>query len=238
MMTDPVVFLVSREAMPRRMLAARLKAAGLSTVLCRSAEEFFENYEPGKAGCVLLEVVRLPADLELLSRLGSRESHLPVVVISAVGGIETAVAAMKLGAMDFVETSCSDARLAEAIEECFLWDAAHRRKIAQAETARRRLARLEPRHREVLDLLIAGRSNGEIAEELGLSVRAIEERRAKVVKLMRARSLAELIRLSLIGGHDPDSPTVAEKIDPGQPGLSDRPASAGERTAGSSRPRR
>ena len=195
---EPAVFLVAGDARARRALATRLSTLGPQTKTFRSTEEFFQVYAPGCAGCVLLDVSGSPVDLDLLQHLGQRGDHLPVVVISGQGDIPTAVRAMKLGALDFLEQSCSDARLAKAVEEALRWDADNRRRISQVEHVRRRLARLAPGHRNVLDMLVAGKSNREIAAELQLSVRSIEVRRAKVMQTMRARSLAELVRLTII----------------------------------------
>ena len=195
---EPIVFLVAGDAKARRFLKARLSTLGPQSKTFRSTDEFLHVYAPGCAGCVLLDVSGSPVDLDLLPHLGQRGSHLPVIAISEHGSISTAVRAMKLGAMDFLEQSCSDARLAETIEEAFRWDADNRRRITQVEHIRRRLSRLATGHREVLDLLVAGKSNREIAAELELSVRSIEVRRAKVMQTMRARSLAELVRLTMI----------------------------------------
>jgi len=128
-----------------------------------------------------------------------------VVAISDRADVPTAVAAMKLGARDFLEASCPDRRLAKAIEESLRWEVEHRRQIVLVERIRRRRDLLQRGCREVLDMLVAGRSNRQMAEELGLSVRAVEERRGKVMRTMRARSLGELVRLALTADGGPPS---------------------------------
>jgi len=137
------------------------------------------------------------ADLELLRRLGP-DGHWPVVAVSDRASVATAVRAMKLGAWDFLEASCPDRRLAKVLKEAFCWEAEHRRRITLVARTRRRLALLNDGCRQVLEMLVDGRSNRQMAEELALSVRAVEERRAKVMHTMRARSLAELVRLFLL----------------------------------------
>jgi FixJ family two-component response regulator len=192
-----LVIIVAGDAQARRSLTARVKGLGLAVKLCHSAEEFFVLVGPAGGGCILLDVSQPAADLELLRRLGPAEVHLPVVAISDRASVPTAVEAMKLGARDFLEASCPDRRLAKALDDGLRWEAEHRRQIALVERIRRRRDLLKPGCRQVLDLIVAGRSNCQMAEELDLSVRAVEERRGKVMRTMRARSLAELVRLAL-----------------------------------------
>jgi FixJ family two-component response regulator len=197
--SDAIVFIVAGNVQARRSLTARVKALGLPVKACHSAAEFCARGASAAGGCILLDVSQAAVDLELLERLGPREGRLPVVAISEQADVATAVRAMKLGAADFLEAQCLERRLAEAIEEALRWEAAHRRQIALVERIRRRKAKLAPAYREVLDMVVAGKSNRQIADELELSVRAIEERRAKVMRTMRARSLAELVRMAVTG---------------------------------------
>jgi FixJ family two-component response regulator len=112
--------------------------------------------------------------------------------------VETAVLAMKRGACDFLLETCGDGRLRAAVNEAFCRDAEQRRRMAQVQSIRRRLNQLTPPLRDVLDLLLKGKSNREIAEALGKSVRAIEVRRAKLMQAMKARTLAALVRQTLM----------------------------------------
>jgi FixJ family two-component response regulator len=109
---------------------------------------------------------------------------------------------MKAGALNFLEKPWRDQQLWEAIQEALKWDAAHRQELVLRAKLRRRLQHLTPGEHGVLRLLIDGRLNKEIAEELGLSVRTIEVRRSKLMKKMKADSLAELVRATLTA--DPD----------------------------------
>jgi two-component system, LuxR family, response regulator FixJ len=196
--SDRIVFVVAGDAQARRRLIARLKDLRLPAKACHSAEEFLALDAPAAAGCILLDVSQPEVDLDLLRRLGPAESHLPVVAVSDRADVPTAVETVRLGARDFLEASCPDRRLSEAIEEGFRWHAVRRREIALVARTRHRLGQLTPGCREVLEGLVAGKSNRRMADDLGLSVRAIEERRAKVLRTMRARSLAELIRWALV----------------------------------------
>ena len=104
---------------------------------------------------------------------------------------------MKAGALNFLEKPCRDQQLWEAIQEAIKWDSVHRQQVALRSKVLHRLQRLTSGERDVLALLIDGNSNKTIAAELNLSVRTIEVRRAKLMKKMKAESLAELIRLTL-----------------------------------------
>ena len=195
---EPRVFIVAGDAKARRALAVRMESLELEAAAFRTPDEFFGVHAPASAGCMLLHVSAEASELDLLQDLGPRETHLPVVVIASRGDVPTAVRAMQLGAMNFLEESCSDDRLAAAIGDALRWDSENRRRLTHVQHVRRRLARLAQPHRAVLDLLLAGKSNREIAIELKRSVRTIEERRSTVMETMRARSFAELVRLAML----------------------------------------
>ena len=195
---EPILFVISGESKARRNLSLRLKQLGCELRLCHSPEDFQRNSLPNDAGCILLHVTHADVDLNLLTTLGQHEDHWPVIGIAAEADVETAVLAMKLGAFDFLLERCSDQRLLAVVEEAFRWDAVLRKHIAHVQSIRRRLKQLAPPLRDVLDLLLQGKSNREIAEELGLSIRSIEVRRAKVMEMLKARTLATLLRQTLL----------------------------------------
>jgi FixJ family two-component response regulator len=199
MHSQSVVFIVAGAAATQRDLIARVDPLGIARKVCRSADEFLAALTPAGPSCVLAELPRnAQGDMHWLQRLARKTPRLPIVVIASHGDVPTAVAAMKLGILDFLETKCSDAQFGDAIAAAMRWDAENRRRIARIDRIRRRLARLNAGQRAVLDLLLAGKCNREAAAELKLSVRAIEERRAKVMQIMRAESLAELVRLAVL----------------------------------------
>jgi FixJ family two-component response regulator len=195
--SEPTIFLVAGAPVARRALARRMQTMRLPVQVCDSGEELFEVEAGRRPGCVLLDISRPAGDLELLARLKEMGTGLPVVAIATGANVPLAVRAMKVGACDFLENSCSDEALGQAIQDAVRRSHEHQRQNGRIENIRRRLARLTPGQREVLDLLLAGYSNPQIATELELTVRAIEARRAKVMKTMRARSLAELVRLAV-----------------------------------------
>jgi len=195
---QPVVFLVSDKSKTRRQLAARLKQLGYEAQAFCSIEEFQQRSLATGAGCLLLGLSHPDVDLDWLQKAGPLEDHWPVVAVAADADVETAVNAMKRGVFDFLLESCSDRRMAAAIDEAFRWDALQRRRIATVQSIRRRMKQLTPALHDVLDLLLKGKGNREIAVELGLSERSIEDRRAKLMRTMKARSLAALVRQSLL----------------------------------------
>jgi FixJ family two-component response regulator len=164
-----------------------------------SAQQFIEKFDRNQPGCLLLDV-RMPGvgGMELLDRLREEEVFLPAIMMSAYGDVSMVVRAMRAGAINFLEKPCRDQQLWEAINEAMKWDAEHRAKQTQRVKVLRRFQHLTQGEQIVLRLLVEGRSNKSIAEELNLSVRTIEVRRAKVMKKMKAESLAELIRLALL----------------------------------------
>jgi len=195
---EPIVFVISGDSKTRRNVSLRLKQLGYELRLCHSLEDFHRNSSPYDAGCILLHVTHADIDLECLCALGRQEDHWPVIGFAADADVESAVLAMKRGAFDFLPEPCSEARLQTAVDEAVHWDAAHRKHVAHVQSIHRRLKQLAPPLRDVLELLVKGKLNREIADELGLSVRAIEVRRAKVMQIMKARTLAALLRQALL----------------------------------------
>ena len=201
--SEPTVHIIDDDPAVRHALTTLMRSMRLQAESHESAQQLLDKLDPSQPGCLLLDV-RMPgmSGLELLERLGQADVHLPAIVMSAYGDVPMVVRAMKAGALNFLEKPCRDQQLWEALQEALKWDAAHRRELALRAKLRRRLQHLTPGEHAVLRLLIDGRPNKEIAEELGLSVRTIEVRRSKLMKKMKADSLAELVRATLTA--DPD----------------------------------
>jgi FixJ family two-component response regulator len=160
-------------------------------------EEFFDRYDPSQPGCLLYSISSQSEDLRLFEELAERGIHLPVVLLSASAEPAMVVQAIRSGAINFLKKPFSDEELAAAVREAVLVDLAQRREHAQRNRIERRLLRLTAPERQVLEMLVEGCSHKQIAVALDLSVRAIEVRRAKVVKKMGAHSLADLVRMTL-----------------------------------------
>lgn len=198
MENEATVFVIDDDPAVRQAFTVLIRSMHLRVEAYESAQHFLDNFDSTRPGCLLLDV-RMPgvSGLELLEQLGQDNVRLPAIVMSAYGDVPMVVRAMKAGALNFLEKPCRDQQLWEAIQEGLKWDASHRQHILLCTKVLRRLQRLTPGEHEVLCLLIDGKSNKIIARELNLSIRTIEVRRAKLMKKIKAESLAELIRLTL-----------------------------------------
>jgi two-component system, LuxR family, response regulator FixJ len=195
---EPTVFIIDDDPAVRQALTVLVRSMRLRAEAYDSAQQFLNAFDSSRPGCILLDV-RMPgiSGLELLEQLSDNDARLPAIVMSAYGDVPMVVRAMKAGALNFLEKPCRDQQLWEAIQEAVKWDAVNRQQVALRTKATHRLGRLTAGENDVLRLLIDGKSNKTIAAELDLSVRTIEVRRAKLMKKMKAESLAELLRLAL-----------------------------------------
>jgi len=192
------VYIIDDDPAMRQLLGVLINSMQLCPEPCASAREFLDHCIPSEPGCVLLDV-RMPGmnGLELLDVMQRQGIPFPVIVLSAHGDVPTAVRALRAGAINFLEKPCRDQELWEAIQEAIRHDAESRRALARTKRIQRRLAKLSPGEWKVLNRLLEGKSNKEIAADLQLSVRTIEVRRAKIMDKMRADSLAELVRFAV-----------------------------------------
>ncbi|MFT3731908.1 MAG: response regulator [Hyphomicrobium sp.] len=186
-------------------LGQLLAGAGLDVCSFQSAEAFMSAAVEGEVSCVVSDV-RLPnmTGIELHQEISRRFPSLPVILITGQGDIAMAVSAVKSGAVDFIEKPFSDERMVASIQNAV--DIGARKKLDADLRAefQSRLSELSPRQRQVMDHLVKGLSNKEIAVQLGLSTRTVENYRAWVMERMRTRNLAELVRLAtwIEGSHE------------------------------------
>jgi two-component system, LuxR family, response regulator FixJ len=214
MSSEKKVYVVDDDAAVRRSLERLLDAAGFEPVCFGSPMAFVEAIPKLSGGCVLLDM-RMPTldGLAVQAQLAKLESSLPVIVITGQGDVQTAVRAMKAGAIDFIEKPFDDELLIEAIEAA-LTRSERQHPGREAIEAVDRLAALSPREREVLNALMAGHPNKVIAYDLGISVRTVEVHRARMMHRLGVRQLAEAIRLAVIARMVPQDaarPRSAEK---------------------------
>jgi two-component system, LuxR family, response regulator FixJ len=214
MSSEKKVYVVDDDAAVRRSLERLLDAAGFQPICFGSPMAFLEAVPRLSEGCVLLDM-RMPTldGSAVQAQLAELESSLPVIVITGQGDVQTAVRAMKAGAVDFIEKPFDDELLIEAIEAAFT-RSERLQPGREAIEAGERLAALSPREREVLDALMAGHPNKVIAYDLGISVRTVEVHRARMMHRLGVRQLAEAIRLAVIARMVPQDaarPRPAEK---------------------------
>ncbi|MBL6459430.1 response regulator [Belnapia sp. T6] len=204
-----VVHVIDDDDAVRRAIALLLRSARIPTETHVSGMGFLEALAKGgddQIGCVLVDV-RMPGlnGVELLHRLQEQGFRRPVIVMTAHGDVPTAIRAMKAGAADFLEKPFSRTVLLTAIRTALetpgAAEAAPPRlpaDTAAAAEAGARIAALPPRERQVLDLLLAGKSNKAIAQELDLSPRTVETHRARLMTRLGVASLAEAVRFAIL----------------------------------------
>jgi FixJ family two-component response regulator len=195
-----LVYVVDDDEAFRDSLRWLLESAGYRVAAFASAERFLEAYRPGTGACLVLDV-RMPglSGLELQEELNRRGHTLPTIFVTGHGDVPMAVSAVKHGAFDFIEKPFNDEALLVLIGKAAQASAAARRESAQRLDTAARLATLTEREREVMDLVIAGKKNKEIACTLGISIKTVEIHRGRVMEKMGVESVAELVRAAL--GH-------------------------------------
>lgn len=196
MTTPATVFVIDDDAAVRESLERLLRANDLRVETFDSADAFLHSGAPERPGCVVLDL-RMPGTdgLELQSQLASRENAQPVIMISAHGEIDSAVRAMRGGAVDFIRKPFRPQELIERIREALELDRTRRESAVSRKRVQEALARLTPREREVCDRMVHGRSAKEIALELGLSRKTVDIHRAHVLMKLNAESVVQLVRL-------------------------------------------
>lgn len=197
-MPNPTVYIVDDDPDMRDSLAWLMKTVGLNVEVYASSVAFLEQFAPRGPGCLIFDV-RMPGQsgLDLYEELVARGERTPVIFITAYGDVPMAIRAMKSGAAEFVEKPFNRQVLLDRVQRAVNADEARLRLAADHETIRRRFERLTDKERAVLDLLEEGRPNKAISAALGITPRAVEMRRASLMKKLEVRTLAELLRLSL-----------------------------------------
>lgn len=194
---EPIVFVVDDDAAARASVENLLHSVGLHVRTFDSATTFLEQGVPNGPSCLVLDV-RLPrmSGIELQRELALRGISIPIIFITGHGDIPMSVEAMKAGAMEFLVKPFRGQVLLDAIHKAIERDRSGREEQARVAELRERFASLTPREREVMNGVIAGKLNKEIAAELGAAERTIKVHRANVMRKVGAESLADLVRMS------------------------------------------
>lgn len=193
----PVVHIIEDDEGLRAALARLLRAAGIATQIYPSARAFFNQPWSDAPGCLLIDV-KLP-DLDGLAFHEELKRHrimLPAIMMTGFGDIRMSVRAMKAGAVDFLSKPFREKELLDAIAAALARDADRRAMEEPVRDLQARLATLSGRERQVFELVVAGRLNKQIAGDLCLSEITVKIHRASVMRKLRARSLAELVRMA------------------------------------------
>jgi two-component system CheB/CheR fusion protein len=199
----PTIFIVDDDRQIREALRSLLEEDGRVVEDFATAEAFLEAYRPGSEGCLLIDAY-LPgmSGLELLQRLGGESNRLPAIMITGQSDVPMAVQAMKAGAMDFVEKPVDRGELLASVERALEQSRDATKLSAWRESAAKHIAGLTPRQREIMELVLAGHPSKNIAADLGISQRTVENHRAAIMKKTGSKSLPELARLALAGAQN------------------------------------
>jgi two-component system CheB/CheR fusion protein len=193
------IFVVDDNRDVREAMRIVLTQAGYQVRTSADALSFLESYRPGDTGCLVVDV-RMPgmSGLEMLGRLAAQGSKFPAIVVTGQGDIPMAVEAMRAGAVDFIEKPVDPASLLASIDRALRQAASPSERSAARAAAAMRGASLSRREREVMNLVVAGHMNKQIAARLGINQRTVETHRAAVMKKMEAASLSELVRQDIL----------------------------------------
>lgn len=200
---EPTVFIVEDDEAVRDSLRLMLESLGHKVASYGRADEFLESYDPELPGCLVLDI-RMPGmnGMELQRKLNAMTSILPIIFVTGHGDVPMAVEAMQQGAVDFVQKPYREQELLDKIQKAVAEDAENRQELREVQTIQGRLEELTPREREVLAMMVEGKANKVIAIDLDISQRTVEIHRSRVMEKMNARSLAQLVRMSMAVNQD------------------------------------
>ncbi len=195
---EPVVHVVDDDPNLLKSLRWLLESVGRKVETFESGRAFLADFDPAQPGCLLLDI-RMPgmSGLELTQHLQSRNIALPIILFTGHGDVPMAVQAMKDGAFDFIEKPYNEQKLLDRINDAVEHDCRTRRELAQRDEAIARIAQLTPREREVMELIVEGLANKQMAVRLGISEKTVEVHRSRARRKLRAESVADLVKIAL-----------------------------------------
>ena len=199
---QPLIYLVDDDEAVRDSLGILFRSIGVQHEAYASALDFLQRYDMKRHSCLVADI-RMPglSGLELQQRLNEQRAEIPIIFITGHGDVPMAVTAMKSGAADFVQKPFRDQDLIDRIHKALDRDRERRKHRAEEDAIRARIALLTPRETEVMQRVARGQANKVIAMDLGVSQRTVELHRARVMKKLKLRSVAELVHaIDRIGG--------------------------------------
>ena len=195
--SSPTVFVVDDDEAVRKAVSRLLRSAGIAMAAFASPGEFLAQYDPATPGCLVLDIA-MPGfnGLQLQTTLGEKGSSLPIIFLTGHGNVSKSVQAMKHGAFDFLSKPVKDKDLLAVVRAAIETDAFVRREQAKMSEILAHLDTLTPREREVLEHVVAGKLNKQIAGDLSITEATVKMHRARVMVKMKVHSVAELARLA------------------------------------------
>lgn len=195
-MSQPQAHIVDDDEAIRDALAWLLNSRGITSATYDSAENFLAMWTPALSGCVVLDMrMTGMSGLDCFDRLCSLDSTLPVIFLTGHGDVPLAVATLKKGAFDFFEKPLNDNALATRVTEAIALNTLQRANSATQDSVNRRLESLTNREKQIMDLVLAGKLNKIIADELNISMRTVEVHRANLFDKMQIKTAVELANL-------------------------------------------
>jgi FixJ family two-component response regulator len=193
-MVDSTVFVIDDDEAVRDALCELFASENTPVRAYASAEEFLASDAVGAPGCLILDLM-MPgmSGVDLQAELVHRGSTIPIIIMTGQGDVPKAVTTLKAGAFDFIEKPFDPTALLRVVGQALNREGRLRRRYAEREAIEVRLALLSPRERQVMDLVVAGHSNKVIGTKLGISVRTVENHRAKLMDKMRCNNVSSLI---------------------------------------------
>ncbi len=205
MSSAPTVFIVDDDPGFRESLSVLILSMGHKSKTYSSADEFLKSFDENLPGCIILDV-RMPqvSGLALQEKLNKFSLCPPVIILTGHAEVPTALRALKQGAVEFLQKTFSESELHEAVQRAIAIDTERRSAHAKRRSLQQRLELLSRPERQVLDLVLAGYPNKRIASSLGVSQRAVEDRRARVMQKLNVDTLPDLVRLAVEAGLEVD----------------------------------
>ncbi|MCR9243564.1 MAG: response regulator [bacterium] len=192
----PLINVVEDEPAIQALFRNIGRIAGFEVATYGTVAEFHADFDPARLGCLVLDL-NLPdgTGIEILERLAADGCEMPVIFMSGIARVSEAITAFRLGSLDFVEKPFDLDNMLESLQRAVDKDHDRRSTSASLEHIRNRFCRLSPREKQVMELVVLGAANKEVAAELGLSPKTIEVHRANVMRKTEATSVAELVRM-------------------------------------------
>lgn len=201
MSVEPLVFIVDDDPAFAESLSTLITSMGARTKTFTSAEAYLEQFDPQIPGCLILDVrMQRTSGLVLQEQLSKLPLSPAVIIMTGHAEVPTALRAMRMGAVDFLQKTFTETELFEAVQRALVQDARARNEYYRKEAIERRFAQLTSPERSVLSQVLQGEANKSIAASLGVSRRTVEDRRARIMKKLEVESLADLVRVAMEAG--------------------------------------
>ena len=195
--SGPTVFVVDDDEAVRKAVSRLLRSTGMAVAVFASPREFLAQYNPATPGCLVLDIAMPDFNgLQLQTALTEKGCILPIIFFTGHGDVSKSVQAMKQGAFDFLSKPVKDKDLLKAVRAAIERDTVVRREQAKLSEIRARLDTLTSREREVLEHVVSGKLNKQIAGDMGITKATVKMHRAHVMAKMKVQSVAELARLT------------------------------------------